>query len=202
MEEIFINLIHDYSYIIIFIWCMLEGEMALIMAGILSHTGVIVLPLAIFVAALGGFAGDQLYFYIGRYNKSKISKKLKSQRRKFAIAHLLMKKYGSWIIFIQRYLYGLRTILPISIGITRYSAKKFALINFISALAWASITILPSYILGDKIIKVLEHSKNHWYIAIPLVIIFLLILVFAFKKFEDNILNKRHEIKKRKRNEI
>lgn len=197
MEELLIELIKTYGYIILFLWCMLEGEMALIMGGILSHTGDMNVGLAIFIAGLGGFAGDQLYFYIGRYNKNYITKKLRSQRRKFAIAHLLMKKYGSPIIFIQRYLYGLRTILPMSIGLTRYSARKFAIINLFSAWAWAAITIIPAYFLGEHILDILGIAKEHWYYALPVVGMFLAIVVYAFKKFENNILNNRKIIREK-----
>lgn len=176
---------------------MLEGEMALIMAGILSHTGDMYLPLAIFVAGLGGFAGDQVYFYIGRYNKKYIYKKLRKQRRKFAIAHILLKKHGWPIIFMQRYMYGLRTVIPMSIGLTRYSAKKFAFINLLSGWAWASITIIPAWYLGEEILTLLEHAKRYWYLAIPIAGVFLGGIYLFFHRVEKNILNKR-----RKNNEI
>ncbi|MGK0256391.1 MAG: membrane protein DedA with SNARE-associated domain, partial [Arcobacteraceae bacterium] len=122
----FVYLMKEYGYIILFAWSILEGEMGLIMAGILCHTGDMWLPMAIFIAGLGGFVGDQIYFYIGRYNKSYVYKKFKGQRRKFALAHLLLKRYGWSIIFAQRYMYGMRTVIPISIGLTRYDAKVFA----------------------------------------------------------------------------
>lgn len=170
MEELFIQWLHEYGYIILFIWSTLEGELGLIMAGIMSHTGHMSLPIAIFVAGLGGFAGDQVYFYIGRYNKPLIYNKLKTQRRKFALAHLLLQRYGWPIIFIQRYLYGMRTIIPMSIGITRYSAKTFALINFISAIIWATITILLAYFFGEELLQLVEYGKEHYYIAIPFAI--------------------------------
>ena len=146
----------------------MEGETGLVMAGVMSHTGDMSLPIAIAVAGLGGFTGDQIYFYIGRYNKKYIHKKLRSQRRKFALAHLLLKKYGWPLIFIQRYLYGLRTVIPMAIGLTRYSGKKFAFINFFSAITWASLTIIPAYIFGKEILKIVHFAKEHWYIALPL----------------------------------
>lgn len=70
MEAFFIESIKEYGYIILFFWSILEGESGLVMAGLLSHTGDMNLFFAIFIAGLGGFAGDQLYFYIGRLNKS------------------------------------------------------------------------------------------------------------------------------------
>ena len=168
----FVYLMREYGYIILFAWSILEGEMGLIMGGLLCHTGDMWLPIAIFVAGLGGFAGDQIYFYIGRYNKSYVFHKFKGQRRKFALAHLLLKKYGWPIIFAQRYMYGMRTIIPISIGLTRYSAKTYAFINILSAWVWASVTIVPVWYFGDEILKILEVAKEHWYLAVPFALVF------------------------------
>jgi membrane protein DedA with SNARE-associated domain len=192
LEEKFIFLLKEYGYIILFAWSILEGEMGLIMAGIMAHTGDMNLYFSIFIAGLGGFAGDQVYFYIGRFNKSYIHRKLRSQRRKFAIAHLLLKKYGWPIIFVQRYMYGLRTVIPMSIGITKYSGKKFALINLISAWFWAAFTIVPAYLLGDEILEVLAWAKAHWYFALPLAGAFLFSILTYFKRLETQLLEKKN----------
>lgn len=169
LEKKFLYLMKEYGYIILFSWSILEGETGLVMAGLLSSTGDMNLYLAILVAGLGGFIGDQIYFYIGRYNKKYVYTKFRNQRRKFALAHLLLKKYGWPIIFAQRYMYGMRTIIPISIGLTRYSGKSFALINFISAISWASLTILPVWYFGEEILEILKVLKGYWYFALPVV---------------------------------
>jgi len=181
-ENKFVYLLKEYGYIILFAWGMLEGEAGLVMAGLLSHTGDMNLYIAIFVAGLGGFAGDQVYFYIGRFNKSYVTKKFKGQRRKFALAHLLLQKYGWPIIFAQRYMYGMRTIIPISIGLTRYSAKMFAFINLISAWCWAALTIVPVWYFGEEILKVLHWLKEHWYLAVLIVIGFGGSIIYYFNK--------------------
>ena len=171
MEELFLQWLQEYGYIILFLWSIAEGELGLIMAGIMCHTGDMMLPIAIVVAGLGGFVGDQIYFYLGRYNKSFIYNKLKTQRRKFALAHLLLQKYGWPIIFIQRYMYGMRMVIPMSIGVTRYSAKTYALINLISAMIWAAITISLAYYFGEELLSLMHLVKSHYYVAIPLVVI-------------------------------
>ena len=172
IEEKFVYLLKKHGYIILFAWSILEGEAGLIMAGLLAHTDNMNLYIAIFVAGLGGFAGDQIYFYIGRFNKSYVHKKFKGQRRKFAFAHLLLQKHGWPIIFAQRYMYGMRTIIPISIGLTRYDAKMFAIINLISAWIWAAVTIVPVWYFGNEILIVLDWAKEHWYWALPIALVF------------------------------
>ena len=193
MEEFFIELLKEYGYIILFVWCIMEGEMALIMAGILAHTTHMHIALAIFVAGLGGFVGDQIYFYLGRYNKKYIAKRLHTQRRKFAVAHIMLKKYGWPIIFLQRYMYGFRVIIPLCIGLTGYDAKKYAFINLISAWCWAAITTIPAWILGKHILVLLQKAKEHWYVAIPVVAIFMGLLIYPFKRIENKILNERRD---------
>ena len=121
--------VETWGYVILFCWGILEGELGLIFAGLAVHDGKMQLLASIFVAGLGGFVGDQIYFYIGRFNRKGIQESFKSQRRKFALANLLLQKYGWPIIFVQRYMYGMRTIIPMSIGTTRYDGTKFAIIH-------------------------------------------------------------------------
>ncbi|HZF69995.1 DedA family protein [Sulfuricurvum sp.] len=193
MEDLLIGWLREYGYIVLFFWSILEGEMGLIMAGIFSHMGDMSLPVSIAVGGFGGFIGDQIYFYIGRFNKRYIHNKLRSQRRKFAIAHLLLKKYGWPVIFVQRYMYGMRTVIPMAIGLTQYSSRQFAFINFISAIFWASITIIPAYYYGDAILNILKWIKEHWFFAIPLIALVVWGIISSMNRLEKNLLEKRRE---------
>ncbi len=200
IEEYIINLwdayVADWGYLILFLWSILEGELGLIFAGLAAHTGHLNVALAVFVAGLGGFVGDQIYFYIGRFNKSHIQKRFKNQRRKLALAHLLLQKYGWPIIFIQRYMYGMRTIIPISIGLTRYSALKFAIINLISAWVWAAITIILTYIFGEYILQLLSWFKERPYIFVAFIIIFVGGVFYYFKTQTKKIDKKIEKLQK------
>jgi len=197
MEQILIEWLKEYGYIILFVWSIMEGETGLVMAGVMSHTGDMNLFNAIAVAWLGGFTGDQIYFYIGRFNREYIHKKLRKQRRKFALATLLLRRYGLIIIFVQRYLYGLRTVIPMSIGTTKYSAKIFAIINLISAFIWASITIVLSYIFGEEILQIIHFAKNHIAFAIPILLLTLFSIGYFF-----HIKTKKSTLPRRNRGDL
>jgi membrane protein DedA with SNARE-associated domain len=185
MTHMLIDLMKEYSYIILYLWSILEGESGLIMAGIFSHTGDMSLFWSIVVAGLGGFTGDFIYFFIGRYNKKYVHRKLHTQRRKFALTHLLLKKYGWPIIFIQRYMYGFRTLIPISIGLTGYDIKKFAIINLVSAFVWAAITILLAWYFGEEILHLLKIMKDHWYLTLPIGGAFAIGIFYYFHKYSQ-----------------
>lgn len=49
---------------------------------------------------------------MGRYNKNALMPYIKAHRRKLVLSHILMKKYGDKIIFIQKFVYGLKTLVP------------------------------------------------------------------------------------------
>ena len=191
MEALFIAWLKAYGYLILFFWSIVEGEMGLVMAGIMTHTGNMNYVIAIFVAGLGGFTGDQCFFYLGRFNKRFMQSKLHKQRHKLDIAYLMLRKYGWPIILIQRYLYGLRSIIPIAIGTSNYSAKKFALINLISAWLWATLIITPAYFFGEEILTLLNYAKQHWYYALPIVGSFILAIRAYFNSVERNFLTRR-----------
>lgn len=194
-EEKLVYLLKEKGYIILFAWSVLEGEIGLIVGGLLCHSGDLNLFLAIFIAGIGAFSGDMVAFFVGRYNRPLVHKKLKSQRRKFALAHILLKKYGWPIIFIQRYLYGLRTIIPISIALTKYEAKKFAFINLVSGWIWAALTLVPVWYFGEQIMGVVTWAREHWYLAIPLAASF----VGGFFYFINVATKKTYEKQKKQR---
>jgi membrane protein DedA with SNARE-associated domain len=76
----------------------------------------------------------------------------------------------------------MRTVIPISIGLTRYSARMFAFINLLSAWFWAALTIVPVWYFGDEILVVLEWAKEHWYLAISIALVLGGSIVYYFNK--------------------
>jgi len=184
LEATLIEWLKEYGYIILFIWSMAEGETGLVMAGVLSHTGDMTVPISIAVAGLGGFVGDQIWFYVGKNNKSYVHREFEQHRRKFARTRLLLRKYGMWLIFFQRFIYGMRSIIPLAVGLSGYDKKKFAIINFFSAFVWASITIIPAYIYGEEILGLIHWAKSHWYLSVGFLAIVFGILWYLNKKEE------------------
>lgn len=98
MEDTFSNLA-TYGYIGLFLYSLGGGFVAIIGAGVLSFLGEMDLSLSILIAFVANFLGDFLLFYMARYQKSMMMDGLRKHRRKLALSHVLMKKYGSWIIF-------------------------------------------------------------------------------------------------------
>lgn len=171
MEDTFNNLA-TYGYIGLFLYSLGGGFIALIGAGVLSFMGKMDLSLSILIAFTANALGDFLLFYMARYQKSMMMNGLRKHRRKLALAHIMMKKNGSWIILIQKFVYGIKTLIPIAIGLTKYDFKKFAILNILSAAAWALIFGIGSYYSGGFLVKMAELVGDKPWIAPIILVIF------------------------------
>lgn len=181
MNDLF-NSLSTYGYVILFLYSFGGGFFALVAAGILSYAGKMDITVSITVAFIANFIGDTVLFYIARYNKSIIMPYIKKHRRKLALSSVMMKKYGDKIIFFQKFIYGVKTLVPIAIGFTRYDFKKFTIYNLISALVWALVFGLGSFYAGKYLMKIVLYLKNHiWITPVILVVLFYLMWVYMEK---------------------
>ena len=171
MEDTFSNL-ETYGYIGLFLYSLGGGFIALIGAGVLSFMGKMDLTTVIITAFVANALGDVLLFYMARYQKSMMMEGLRKHRRKLALAHIMMKKRGSWIILIQKFVYGIKTLIPIAIGLTKYDFKKFAILNVLSAAVWALVFGFGSYYSGNALVKAAEVVGDKPWIAPIILVVF------------------------------
>jgi len=164
MEDMLNNL-STYGYVVLFLYSLGGGFVALMAAGVLAYAGKMDLPTAMAVAFVANFLGDTLLFYMARYQKSQVMQYFHKHRRKLALSHLLMKKHGSWIIFMQKFVYGIKTLIPLAIGLTKYEFSKFTILNFFATIVWTAVVGIGSYMAGNIIIQGYEAVAERPYIA-------------------------------------
>jgi membrane protein DedA with SNARE-associated domain len=58
-------------------------------------------------------------------------------------------------------MYGLRTVLPFVIGMSRLDPKRFALLDFIGAAVWALIFGLAGKFIGHLMGLIFEDVREH-----------------------------------------
>jgi len=171
LEDTFSNLA-TYGYIGLFLYSLGGGFVALVGAGVLSFMGKMDLTTSMSVAFVANALGDMMLLYMARYQKSMMMENLKKHRRKLALAHVMMKKHGSWIILIQKFIYGIKTLIPIAIGLTKYDAKKFAVLNVLSAGVWALVFGLGSYYSGAVLVEFAKMIGDKPWIAPIILVVF------------------------------
>ncbi len=138
-----------YGYLILAYYSLGGGMLALIGAGILSSMGKMDITTSILIATVANAVGDNLLFYLARTNKETVQKYLKKHRRKIAWTNLLMRRYGWMAVFLQKYIYGVKTLVPIVMGLTKYDMKKFTILNIPASIVWGLVVGLVSYYFSD-----------------------------------------------------
>jgi membrane protein DedA with SNARE-associated domain len=157
MEE----LINHYGYLVLFIGTFAEGETILVMAAFLAHRGYLELPWVILTAFLGTLAGDQLFYYVGYLKGLPFLSRRPRWEPKYSRALALFNQYQIWIILGFRFLYGLRTITPFVIGLSKVPPLRFLFLNAVGAFLWASIVGFFGYSLGHLLEAYLESVKRY-----------------------------------------
>ena len=175
------QLIQDWGYVALFLYSFGGGFLGLVFAGVLSYAGDLNIYISILVAGVSNFLGDQFLFFLARKNKNYAKDMMKKYGRKIALAHLLMKKYGSFVIFVQKYIYGIKTLVPLAMGITKYSAIKFSIFNALAAVLWACVIGYASFTAGEYILSLGEDFK---YVGLFTVVMIILVISYVFKKIE------------------
>lgn len=119
--------------------------MALIGAGILSSMGKMDIGTSITIASVANFVGDSVLFYLSQTNKKEVMGYMQKHKRKIAYTNLLMRKYGWLAVFLQKYIYGVKTLVPIVMGLTKYDFKKFVTLNLFASIVWGVVVGLVSF---------------------------------------------------------
>lgn len=143
------SLLADYGLLAVVVLTFFEGETVVIIAGFLAHQGYFSPYLLCLCAFMGTFAGDQLWFYIGRkHSNFKIVQKA-TQRESFAKVIRLVETHPIKFILSFRFVYGVRNIAPVALGLSRISAIKYMIFNCIAAIVWAITFTTVGYLFGQ-----------------------------------------------------
>ncbi len=155
------SLVREFGYLAILIGTFLEGETILVVGGFAAYEGYLELPLVMVAAFFGSLFGDQLYFFIGRYNGRALLKRFPGWQPRVNRFRTMMDRHDTWFILVFRFLYGLRTVAPFAIGLSNVTLKKFIILNVISAAIWAATLAVLGFFFGRMMEAVLDDIKKY-----------------------------------------
>jgi membrane protein DedA with SNARE-associated domain len=154
------ELIPTHGYWLAFVGALLEGETVLTLAGLAAHRGYLSFPLLVALGALGGFAGDQVGFLVGRQLGDRVADRFPRLAPVMARARALVERYPHLAVVAVRFVYGMRIAGPIVIGTSRLHWATFAALNAAGALLWSACWVSAGYLAGSAIEAALGHLKH------------------------------------------
>ena len=170
------TLLAEYGYLAVFAGSLLEGETILVLAGFASHQGYLSLPWVICIAFCGGTLGDQIFFFIGRRWRDPLLLRMPGlQASTQRIRRLLLRHHRGLIVGV-RFMYGLRIIGPVVIGMSEVPPRRFLLFNMVGAAVWAILIPGAGYVFGEVLQRLLAHAEQYEAtVALSIVVIAVLV---------------------------
>ena len=175
----FESFVEVYGYWALLVGTFLEGETILIIGGVLAHRGYLSLPWVIVFAFFGSLCGDQLYFLLGRKRGQAFLQKRPWWQHNLGTVQKFMSRNETLLILGFRFFYGLRTVIPFALGMSRVRMRRFVLLNTVGALVWALIVGTAGYLFGATI-EAMMGSVDHIERQLVLVIATVGILFWVF----------------------
>ena len=162
-------------------------DISLISAGYLAHLGTVDLHamfLVCFVAVLGG---DALAFTVGRQFGTKILASPFGHRyftpRRQRRVRAYFRTYGSKVVFIARFLPGLRFSIFLSAGMLHVRPYVFVVYDSLAALLSVPFLVYSAWFFGDRIDQVIKWAKRSEYGILALVgVVVLYVAIKLYRK--------------------
>lgn len=196
MNEI-VQLLNQYGYIILFLSLMVEliiipvpNEALMSYVGILCFQGKMNLFLSIAFAGLGGISGATISYWIGRKLGVPFFQKyghfIHMGPEKMEKTSKWYGKYGKVLLLFSFFIPGVRHVASIISGVIKLPFKSFSFFSYIGVFLWVGAFISLGNLLGPKWDQYQGEIKK-WLVLASIVIGFLAILFFIFKKNKEYI---------------
>lgn len=144
--------------LVVALLCVLDGifppvpaEATLVALGaVAAAEGRPSIPVLIGVAAVGGFLGDNLTYWIGKHTQlGRFRGSPRPKVRSFFlwVARMLLR-HGATIILVCRFIPGGRQIVNITAGALEFPRRRFMLFDGIAVTAWAAYNVAVGAVAG------------------------------------------------------
>ena len=162
-------------------------DIVLITGGILASRGVCDLYFTIVITLFGVLVGDGIIFFLGRHQGDRIKKtwpfskilnpKTEDRAKNF------FAKYGDKVIFMARFMPGLRMPIFLSAGAYQVKPWKFLLLDGFAALISVPVWVHVGFVFGTNL-ELLEKRIKQLQLGLYLVlgVLFVLFISYVFLK--------------------
>jgi membrane protein DedA with SNARE-associated domain len=83
----------------------------------------------------------------------------------------LLQQHQNFVILLFRFVYGIRAVTPVLLGVSNVSLFKFLVLNAVGAITWAIVLTSLGYFFGHAAELLLDDVKKYELIIIGLIIL-------------------------------
>jgi membrane protein DedA with SNARE-associated domain len=172
-----------YGYLVLFIAAAVEGDASLLTATFLAHRGYFSLAGVIATAAGATCCANQVYYWLGRRHARSALDRLHSHRF-FGWLRKSLAQHSPMLLFVSRFLYGLRIAIPLGCGAVGMRPVIFLGLDIAGSLLWSCVIGLAGWAIGHSLEVALKDLRgNEGLIAVVMLAVVLLILAFRGRDY-------------------
>jgi membrane protein DedA with SNARE-associated domain len=204
MDNTLYQIIEQYGIYAVFALCTVEGDITLLISGVMAHGeffGKYSFLKVIIAGILGGIVGDSFGYMIGR-----VFQKTVQDYRFYKIAQprieRLIDKFGTFAIIISKYIFGIRGAMCLFYGIGKMPYWRFLMLDIISCSVWVLILSGTGYFFSGAITTIIGDFKQigialFFIVLIGIIIFYLIEHYWLSPKVEEADPETIHRIEER-----
>ena len=187
------NFVYAILFLVIFIETglvvmpFLPGDSLIFAAGTFAGMGQMNIFILFILLTSAAIIGDVVNYEIGKHFGRKLIENKKFtliKKENLEKADALIDKYGSFAVFIKRFMPIIRTIVPFVVGMGKLDYKKFMIFNALGGICWVTLFLSLGFFFGNIPIV----ANNFTLVVLGIIILSLIPIVITFF----------HELKQRK----
>jgi len=163
----------------LFFAAAIEGDLTLLLAGMLVHLGIWPLFETWAIGAGGALLGDSVYFWLGHGTARKWLTTAHGQRLMPAFEQAA-RRYGVRSMLFARYIYGARMATMFFWGMRRLPYWEFVTLDAINCVTWATVFGGFGYLFSSTLVRLIgriQHIQSWLLIGI---IVFVALLAIRY----------------------
>jgi len=160
------------GYLGAYLGVFVEGEILFLTAIITAQLGYLNFWGILLAVFLGAQTSDWTFFLLGRIKGQEFVEKRPKLRAKMDKMSLHLEGHPNLILLSYRFLLGFRIVIPLMIGLSNISTKKFALFSVLSTGFWISVYGSFGYFCAEALLSNFQAAQQYrWEIITGLIII-------------------------------
>jgi membrane protein DedA with SNARE-associated domain len=184
MEHPLYEIIEQYGIYAVFALCTIEGDITLLISGVLAHSaffGKYSFLKVLFFGTLGGMVGDSFGYMVGRTFHEQ-AKHYRFYQMAQPRVERLIDKFGGSAIIISKYIYGIRAAMCVFYGVGKMPFLRFVMLDAISCGMWVTVLAGAGYFFSGAITSIIGDFKQIG-IALFFIVMSGIIIFYVIERF-------------------
>lgn len=187
--DFFVLFVQDHrfwGYLILFFAMVVEGEVFLIVAGMLARLGAFDFGDILWISFSGVMIGDVFWYasgmFLARHAKTSRIVRVAEKSVLFLLPNFRSKPFRS--IFLSKFVYGANHATLVLSGVMRVKFELFMKAEAIASFVWVAIFAVVGFMFGQVALSVTHKISQFALLALVFVVSFILIQRYASQYYE------------------